>query len=46
MEPLRKLKNVKYELVEGGHDVHFTNPERVAGFVTEFLEKDFFVSKL
>ncbi|XP_060809274.1 serine hydrolase-like protein [Amyelois transitella] len=32
-----KANNYRVRRVEGGHDVHFVNPERVAGFVTQFL---------
>ncbi|XP_028160638.1 serine hydrolase-like protein [Ostrinia furnacalis] len=31
------LKNYRVRRVEGGHDVHLLNPERLAGFVSQFL---------
>lgn len=32
--------------VEGGHDVHFTNPERFVKELCQFLDKKFVRSKL
>ncbi|XP_030034026.2 serine hydrolase-like protein 2 [Manduca sexta] len=43
-----KSNVANFQLVEvlGGHDVHFTNPDRCAPHILKFLEKDFGRSKL
>ncbi|KAJ0169854.1 hypothetical protein K1T71_014460 [Dendrolimus kikuchii] len=40
------LKYFKVIYVDGGHDVHFTNPERCAQHIVEFLNCEFEKSKL
>ncbi|XP_049883470.1 serine hydrolase-like protein [Pectinophora gossypiella] len=45
-EMRKKVKNFEYRIVEGTHDVHLTNPERIASDVTAFLKREFAVSKL
>ncbi|XP_068626027.1 serine hydrolase-like protein [Battus philenor] len=37
---LSTLKNIKIINVEGAHDVHFTNPERVIEHIKNFLDED------
>ncbi|XP_072941412.1 serine hydrolase-like protein [Epargyreus clarus] len=37
----KKVKYVSMVDVHGGHDVHFTNPERIEKYVVDFLNKDF-----
>ncbi|XP_047518880.1 serine hydrolase-like protein isoform X1 [Pieris napi] len=39
-------KNVNVIWVEGGHDVHLTNPERFINELLMFLDNDFVISKL
>nr|XP_023017660.1 serine hydrolase-like protein 2 isoform X1 [Leptinotarsa decemlineata] len=34
---LKKQKNIRFKMVEGNHDVHNNNPERVAPHIVKFL---------
>lgn len=36
---LSNNKSFKVVTVDGGHDVHFTNPERMAQYIIEFLDE-------
>ncbi|CAB3222471.1 unnamed protein product [Arctia plantaginis] len=40
LKMLSTLENYNHVMVEGGHDVHLTNPERLAPHVIEFLKKE------
>lgn len=42
----KNVKNFVVLNVEGGHDVHFTNPERFVKELCQFLDKKFVRSKL
>ncbi|CAK1556050.1 unnamed protein product [Leptosia nina] len=46
MSTLTARANVKVIWVDGGHDVHLTNPERFASELVQFLESDVARSKL
>lgn len=37
LEVLKKLPDFQHHLVEGRHHVHMTNPERISGFISDFI---------
>lgn len=39
LEVLTKLPNFQYFDVKGRHHVHMTNPERISGFISDFINK-------
>lgn len=43
---LKKIKSLKFHIVEGNHDVHNNHPERVSTIITNFLDTQIIPSKL